>query len=301
MASEEARRDWPRTFTTQWGCARQRPDAGHRDWRAWLISRMRAIITQNIEACTSRGCARTGGRSARQRHLCHLPRVRRPLRDRLGARDLREDERLTVCTRCSGIIKTATISSASRCRRPPWSARRGRYGRDLHRWAAPGGLSGGRLSACSPSATARLFVFHRERTADGQRRDPRQWPHHEPRRRRNDHVSLLSSASTRPATASSLASSAGSRASGGVMIATSSARSEPIGQAGARGEGRGASRATSRCALSTFSEQHLDDGLDVDVGVVVVPAVVVGHHRDASRSRARPRARAWPRACWSCR
>src|SRR5262249_18309213 len=63
--------------------------------------------------------------------------------------------------------------------------------------------------------------------------------------------------STRPATASSFLRSSGSRASGAVMIALSSARSEPTGQNScSRGKSR-ASRATSRAPLSALSSSTL--------------------------------------------
>ena len=64
------------------------------------------------------------------------------------------------------------------------------------------------------------------------------------------------------------------------MMATSSARSEPIGQGGC---------SRGKCARQPLDQpvrlvdvlaQHLDDGGDIDVGVLVVPAVVVGHHGD---------------------
>ena len=84
--------------------------------------------------------------------------------------------------------------------------------------------------------------------------------------------------STRPATASSFFNSSGSRASGAVMIAVSSARSEPIGQGScSRGKSR-ASRAHEPRRLLGIGQQHLDDVGDGDGVVVGVPAVEIGDH-----------------------
>ena len=86
--------------------------------------------------------------------------------------------------------------------------------------------------------------------------------------------------STRPATASSFRSSSGSRASGAVIMAPSSARSDPTGQASCAS---GRSRATARragppCRRSRCSTLMIAG--DLDRVVLGVPAIVVGHHGD---------------------
>ena len=86
--------------------------------------------------------------------------------------------------------------------------------------------------------------------------------------------------STLPATASSFFSSSGSRASGAVISAVSSARSEPIGHGScSRGKSLREPR-DQRLRLLGIGGQHLDDVLHRDGVVVRVPAVEVGHHRD---------------------
>ena len=93
--------------------------------------------------------------------------------------------------------------------------------------------------------------------------------------------SALAVPNTLPATASSFANSAGSRASGAVINAVSRARSEPIGHGScSRGKSR-ASRATRRWpSLLGVGDQHLDDVLDGDGVVVGMPAIEIGDHGD---------------------
>ena len=76
----------------------------------------------------------------------------------------------------------------------------------------------------------------------------------------------------------------GSRARGAVMIAVSSARSQPGGHGARRARAaRGASARRRSCArASALRVQHRDDRRRPHVRLVIgMPAVVVGHHRDA--------------------
>ena len=91
---------------------------------------------------------------------------------------------------------------------------------------------------------------------------------------------LQRAASTRPATAPNSRTRAGSRASGAVMIAVSSARSMNGGDGVRSGPSSGITRVRRARACATFSFRHADDRRDVDVVVVRVPAVVVRDHGD---------------------
>ena len=86
--------------------------------------------------------------------------------------------------------------------------------------------------------------------------------------------------STRPATASSFFRSSGSRAEGAVMMAPSSARSEPTGHGSCSAGKSRATRAIEPRDLGGVLVRHGDHGGDVDVVVLRVPAIVIGHHGD---------------------
>ena len=85
---------------------------------------------------------------------------------------------------------------------------------------------------------------------------------------------------TLPATASSFLSSSGSRASGAVMSAESSARSEPIGQGSCSCGKSCASRATRRFAFSAFASRTLIMSCTVTASCCGMPAIEIGHHGD---------------------
>ena len=101
--------------------------------------------------------------------------------------------------------------------------------------------------------------------------------------------------------ASSFLTSAGSRASGAVISAASSARSEPIGQGSMRGGKIPQEPGQQPLRLAGIGLQHRDDRGDIDMVVLGVPAIVIGHHGDGGVGRFPPRGRAWLQAWRSCR
>ena len=88
------------------------------------------------------------------------------------------------------------------------------------------------------------------------------------------------SAAPAPPPRRACASSAGSRAAGAVMMAPSSARSEPTGQGSCSAGKSRATRAIEACRLGGVPLRDLDHGGDVDVVVLRVPAIVIRHHGD---------------------
>lgn len=114
MASEEARREaWRRKFATDEVMRKATPNAGHRALaRLCELGKMTAVVTQNID-----GLHQASGipdDKVIELHgnatYAHCLECRRRYELDWVRNIFAVDERLPLCTACTGIIKTATVS-----------------------------------------------------------------------------------------------------------------------------------------------------------------------------------------------
>ena len=114
ISSEEARREsWRRKFKIEPTMTRAEPNAGHRAIAQWVLEgKVSSVITQNIDGLhqvsgvpDDRMIELHGNATYATCLECCQRYELQPIREQFE-----RDETLPLCTRCKGIIKTATIS-----------------------------------------------------------------------------------------------------------------------------------------------------------------------------------------------
>ncbi len=114
IASDSIRQEsWRRRFTGERTIETAKPNKGH-EAIAKLIrdGKATSVITQNVDNLHQNSGIdpEPGHRTARQRDLCEMSRLRHAIRTGVSGTQFADTGRVAPCAECGGIVKTATIS-----------------------------------------------------------------------------------------------------------------------------------------------------------------------------------------------